>query len=175
MTLEVVVRRPSPTLKRITRRLNGHHSFFDDEYLYQEALFHLWDGYSRRAIDDRADSYILQGCYYHLKNYLRTVHEKALCTSLNDPIGKDGAHLEEEMLSFDTMTPFDYLEGKLEAEGIMNKSHFTGKEQKVLLLLMDGMTVREIGSRLGVSHVMVVKIKSKICKKYMQFRASMSN
>jgi DNA-directed RNA polymerase specialized sigma24 family protein len=67
MTLEVVVRRPSPTLKRITRRLNGHHSFFDDEYLYQEALFHLWDGYSRRAIDDRADSYILQGCYYHLK------------------------------------------------------------------------------------------------------------
>jgi DNA-directed RNA polymerase specialized sigma subunit len=40
---------------------------------------------------------------------------------------------------------------------------------------MDGMTVREIGRRLGISHVMVVKIKSRICKKYMQFRASMSN
>jgi hypothetical protein len=57
------------------------------------------------------------------------VHEKASFLSLSDPIGKDGAHLEE-MLSFDTMAPFDYLEGKLEAEGIMKKATLQGKNKK---------------------------------------------
>ncbi len=41
-TFEHLIRRISPTLKRITHCLNGHHSFFDDKDLYQEALIHLW-------------------------------------------------------------------------------------------------------------------------------------
>jgi RNA polymerase sigma factor (sigma-70 family) len=32
------------------------------------------------------------------------------------------------------------------------------REQEVLRLLMEGLTVREIGDRLGISHVMVVKL-----------------
>ncbi len=171
---ESIVRRLSPTLKKITGRLNGHHPFFDGDDLYQEALIHLWDAYKKKSVSDKTDSYILQGCYYHLKNYLRKVHERTPCVSLNDPVGTDGARLEE-ILSLEALTPFDYLEGKLELEGIMSRSNLAGREKDVALLLMDGMTVREIGRRLRISHVMVVKIKNKIRQKYIQFHRPLSN
>jgi len=174
MTFESIVKKLSPTLKRITRKLNGHHSFFDDDDLYQEALVHLWNDYTRGTVDDKTDSYILQGCYYHLKNYLRTVHERGSCISLSDPVGEEGKALEE-ILSLEGPVFLDDLEGKLLVETIIDKSCLTVREKDVLLLLMDGMTVREIGSRLSISHVMVVKIKSKITEKYAQFGASLSN
>ena len=73
---EVLIKRVSPTLKRITYRLNGHFSFFNDEDLFQEALIHLWEDYQKGKIQDKTDSYILQGCHFHLKNYLRKMKPK---------------------------------------------------------------------------------------------------
>ena len=70
MTFEHLIRRISPTLMRITHRLNGHHSFFDDEDLYQEALIHLWLHYEDGSLSDKTDSYILQGAIF-----LRTIFE----------------------------------------------------------------------------------------------------
>ncbi len=174
MTFEGVVKRVSPTLKRITRKLNGRHSFFDDDDLYQEALVHLWNTYTMGVIEDKTDSYILQGCYYYLKNYLRKVRERVIVVSLNDPAGEDNKLLEE-ILSSEGTSSFDYLEGKLYAEAAIKQSCLSAREQEVLSLLMEGMTVRETGSRLGISHVMVIKIKNKVSEKYMHFHASSSN
>lgn len=174
MTFEGVVKRVSPTLKKIARKLNGHHSFFDDDDLYQEALVHLWNTYTLGTLEDKTDSYILQGCYYYLKNYLRKVREKMIVVSLNDPVGEDNKLLEEIVASEDA-TSFDYLEGKLYAEAAIKQSCLSAREQEVLSLLMEGMTVRETGSRLGMSHVMVIKIKNKISEKYMHFHASSSH
>jgi RNA polymerase sigma factor (sigma-70 family) len=174
MTFESVVKRVSPTLKRITRKLNGHHSFFDDDDLYQEALVHLWNTYTLGAIEDKTDSYILQGCYYYLRNYLRKVRERVVVVSLNDPLGEDDTLLEET-LSSEGVAAFDYLEGKLSAEAVIKQSCLSDREQEVLALLMEGMTVRETGGRLGISHVMVIKIKNRISEKYMHFNASSNN
>src|SRR5512137_2439480 len=127
MTFELIVQRLSPTLKKITRKLNGHHSFFDDDDLYQEALIHLWGTYKKGIIVDKTDSYILQGCYYHLRNYLRTVHDKASFLSLNDPAGEDGRSLEE-MISSSDMTVLTYLESKLQTEAVMGRISFTERE-----------------------------------------------
>lgn len=174
MTFEGVVERVSPTLKRITRKLNGHHSFFDDDDLYQEALLHLWNTYAAGTIEDKTDSYILQGCYYYLKNYLRKVRESAIVVSLNDLPGEDNM-LPGEMLPSEGTMSFEYLESKLHTEAAIKKSCLNVREGEILSLLMEGSTVREIGSRLGISHVMVIKIKNRIVEKYMQVHALSSN
>ncbi|MCX5704439.1 MAG: hypothetical protein NT066_08150 [Candidatus Omnitrophica bacterium] len=82
MSFEILLKRISPTLKRIAYRLNGHFSFFNDEDLYQEALIHLWLDFKEGKLSDKTDSYILQGCYFYLKNYIRKNYDKANLISL---------------------------------------------------------------------------------------------
>ena len=77
MSFDVLMKRISPTLQRITQKLNGHFTFMDHEDLFQEALLHLWTDFQNGSLSDKTDSYVLQGCYYHLKNYIRKVQDSA--------------------------------------------------------------------------------------------------
>lgn len=173
MSFESLVARISPTLKRITHRLNGHHSFFDDDDLFQEALIHLWVRYNDGTLADKTDSYILQGCYFHLRNYLRKVQEKATVLSLNTGAGDDGFSLED-LVAMDGTISFDNLESRLDVEAGEEK-YFTDREKMVLSLMLEGMSMREIGARVGVSHVMVLKIRNRIKDKYIQFSGESMN
>ena len=173
MSFEMLVRKISPTLKRITRKLNGHYSFFNDEDLYQEALTHLWIDYKKGILDNKTDSYILQGCYFYLKNYLRKVHENAIFLSLNSPVGEDGMMLEE-ILSLEDTGFFDFLESKLQVEAAGEKC-LTNREKEILSFFLEGMSMREIGHKLGISHVMVLKIRNKIKDKYVRFNKETHN
>jgi RNA polymerase sigma factor (sigma-70 family) len=167
MSFEVLTKRISPTLKRITHKLNGYHAFFDDEDLYQEALTRLWVDFGEGSLGDKTDSYILQGCYYHLKNYIRKAQDNVTILSLTAPIGEDGRTIEES-LSSDETSLFDYLDGKLQLE-MAEQKYLTEREKEVLSCLMDGMSMREVGSKLGISHVMVLKIRNRIKEKYGKF------
>jgi len=169
MKFEFMVDRLSPVLKRITKRLNGHHSYFDEEDLYQEALTHLWSAYGEGSIEDKTDSYILQGCYYHLKNHLRKVRERLVFVSLNEPAGEDGIPWEDVIASEESSS-LVLLEGKLEFQAVSGACS-SERDLRVVRLLMDGMSVREIGSQLGISHVMVIKIKGRIREKYLKLTA----
>jgi RNA polymerase sigma factor (sigma-70 family) len=173
MAFENLMARISPTLKRITHKLNGHHSFFNDEDLFQEALIHLWVHYKAGSLSDKTDSYILQGCYFHLKNYLRKVQEKAVVLSLNTETGEDGAKIEE-LLAADGADAFAYLESRMEVEARENK-YLADREKTILSLLLEGLSMREIGAKLGISHVMVLKIKNKIKDKYVRFNEEAMN
>ncbi len=173
MDFEGVVRRLSPTLKRITKKLNGHHSFFDDDDLYQEALFHLWIAHNKGSIAGKTDSYILQGCYYHLKNHLRKVRDHGVSLSLQNPVGEDGTCLEDLLVSENIKT-LDYIEGKMEVESLEEKC-LSWREREVLSCFLEGMSMREIGGRLGISHVMVLKIKNRIRDKYIEFHQHTAN
>ncbi len=170
-TFEGLVKRVSPTLKRITYRLNGHFSFFNDEDLFQEALIHLWEDFRRGKLQDKTDSYILQGCHFHLKNYLRKVRPKMKLVSLELLINNDdGRSLEESLLlkREDSQNVIDYLNNKLLVEAIRNNG-FTKREKDILSFYAKGLTTRAIGERLGVSHVRVIKLMRRIkdkCKKY---------
>lgn len=171
MSFEELVKRVSPTLKRITYKLNGHFSFFNDEDLYQEALVHLWQDFQRGLLNDKADSYILQGCYFHLKNYLRKVKTKAKLVSMETIIYGEDSSLEETSLLEDENAKcyFDYLNDKLLVETIHNNG-LTTREKDILSLCSRGLTVREIGQKLGISHVRVVKLMHRIrnkSKKYL--------
>lgn len=148
MSFEEIVKKLSPTLKRITCKLNGQHCFFDEEDLYQEALIHLWNNFKQGRLNHKTDSYILQGCFFHLKNYLRKVRLKAALVNLDDLADNQK---EPQALSEDLDTP-------MVIEAILNNG-LSKREKEIFSFSLEGLTVREIGSRLGISHVRVVKLK----------------
>lgn len=157
---EDIVKKLSPTLRRITYKLNGHFSFFDDDDLYQEALAHLWILFRKDGLSDKTDSFILQGCFYHLKNYIRKTMNRAELISLNGNIGEDGVTLEE-VFAVEDSRPQDNLETRLLEDEVLSNG-LTERERKIVLLSLEGFTVREIGQKLGISHVRVVKLKKRI-------------
>jgi RNA polymerase sigma factor (sigma-70 family) len=164
MSYEILVQRISPTIKRIASKLDGRFSFIDDADLYQEALVHLWIHYGEGKLADKTDSYILQGCYFHLKNVIRKIHDNDTIISLSTVNVEDGTALAE-ILSPKDVSSFEHIEGRMHVEAI-EASGMTEREKDVLESCMEGMTTREIGKRMGISHVAVVKIRNKIKMKY---------
>jgi len=165
-----MVKRLTPKLKGITHRLNGRFTFFNENDLYQEAMVHLWIDYKDGKLTEKTDSYILQGCYFYLKNYIRKTHNKASLISLENMVNKEG-----EMFDLDDIFPLEHPESTFELINSrmiiekINNNVLTEKEKSVFCLALEGLTTREIGARLGISHVRVVKLKGKIrdkCRKY---------
>jgi RNA polymerase sigma factor (sigma-70 family) len=172
MHFEELVKKISPKLKGIVWRLSGRglNSCSDD--LYQEAMVHLWGQFQQGALADKTDSYILQGCYFYLKNYLRTHRRKAVLVSLEEAVyGDEGCRL-----SLDDIIP---QQGGCSVRDIantdsiieqINNNGLTSREKDVFNLALTGLTIREIGAQLGISHVRVVKLQKKIrekCKKHL--------
>ncbi len=168
MDFETIVKKLSPKLKGIARRLNGHFSFFDDDDLFQEALGHLWVCFQQGKLDNKTDSYILQGCFFYLKNYLRKIIDKAKMISLDGLTDEDGTRLEK-YFACENRAFRDDIDTSLLMQAA-KRDGLTEREQLVLTLLLDGFTVRDIGKKLGTSHVMVIKLKKNIKKKYMIFK-----
>ncbi|MEI6862893.1 MAG: sigma-70 family RNA polymerase sigma factor [Candidatus Omnitrophota bacterium] len=159
---EDLIRKFSPTLRGITHKLNGHFTFFDEDDLFQEALEHLWIYYNQNKLGDKTDSYVLQGCYFHLKNYIRKTMDKAKLISLQK-LTEDGDSTLESFIGYEDRRIEDNLENVSISESEAVK-RMNCRERAVLKLSMNGMTVREIGKKLGISHVMVVKIRKNMRK-----------
>ncbi len=161
---EAILKRITPTLRSISRKLDSFSSSIDDEDLCQEALLHLWLRFCEGGLDEKTDSYLLQGCYFHLRNHIRKTQDRATLLSLSMIIDDEGSELQE-VLSMNETDLLDEVEGNLQAEAVQ-ASGMTERERHVLCLSMEGMTTREIGRLLGVSHVAVVKTKGRIKKRY---------
>lgn len=158
--------------KKIAERLKGliykihiASSFVDRDDLYQEAICHLWLRFKRGELEDKNESYILKSCYFHLKNFQRTHLEKF---NLINP-AKESEDENEAMDPLEFISEerdnFNYLNAKILVSDIQNNG-LTKRERAVFNLLFEGLTVREIGIRLGISHVRVIKIESHIKGKY---------
>ena len=167
MCFEELVKKISPKLKGIIWRLSGRGLFSSSEDLYQEAMVHLWGQFQQGDLADKTDSYILQGCYFYLKNYLRKNRRKAVFVSLDEALYDD----EGCSLNFDDIIPQqdccsarDTAHTNFIIEQI-NNNGLTPREKEVFNLVLTGLTMREIGVRLGISHVRVVKLQKKIREK----------
>lgn len=168
MTYEGLLKRISPKLRGITHRLNSRFTYFNAEDLYQEALLHLWQLFKTGKLADKTDSYILQGCYFYLKNYLRKVRVKVNMVSIETLVNGEDFDLGQVISREDSVSYFDYLDNKFLAE-IIQSNGLTEREKDVLSLCAEGFTTREIGGKLDISHVRVVKLMAKIkdkCRKY---------
>ncbi|MFA5410808.1 MAG: sigma-70 family RNA polymerase sigma factor [Candidatus Omnitrophota bacterium] len=168
MRFEELVKKISPKLKAIAHKLNGRFAYLGEEDLCQEALAHLWLDFQQGKLDDKTESYILQGCYFHLKNYLRKAGDKASLFSFEFMLNEEGEALDlQNILPLESAEP-DY-HSRFLIEQIRNDG-LTKREKEVFEFSLEGLTTREIGLRLGISHVRVVKLKKKVkekCKKYL--------
>ena len=162
MTFEELVERISPKLKGIVYKIHG--ASFSEEDLYQEAVLQLWVEYNEGRLSDKTDSYILQSCYFYLKNYMRKIHDKTSSMSVNMPIDEGGTQLQD-VLSSHQEAP---VEEDADIDSLMEDVFYnklSRKEKEIVFFYLQGWTTREIAERLGVSHVTVVKLEGKIREK----------
>lgn len=160
-----LLKRLSPKIRAIAYNLKGHFISFNDQDLYQEAVIHLWQEYKDDKLQDKTDSYMLQGCYFYLKNFIRKNRPKAGLISIEENLGQEENTFEQVFLrDEDTLYVRDYLDDKLIAQTIRSNG-LTSAELEVISYYAQGLTTREIGQRLGVSHVSIIKMTNKIREK----------
>ena len=172
MNFEVFLNTMAPKLRQIALKFRRSVRFADEEDLLSEMTSFLWENWKRHVFADKTESYILQSCYFHLRNYLRTAREKRGMVSIDEDgesalqsrEGDDDSFSLKEMLPDRSTDVSSISEGNALYEKIMNNG-FKPVEKEIVRLLCDGFTVREIGRRLAISHAMVVKYKKNISDK----------
>jgi len=163
VSFEELYRKLLPTIKRIAYKLNGHYRYFNHDDLAQEAVVHLWSNFVKGNLSDKTDSYILQGCYFHLKNYIRKVNERSNIISIDAALSVNEEATVEDVLGKNWACDDcrDSLHNRLLAESIQNNG-FSPRERMLLTYFSQGMTTRDIGKQMGISHVSVIKLIRKI-------------
>ena len=165
MEYQTIIEAIAGKLKAITHKIGSRSPVFNAEDLYQEACLFLWEGCLVDKWQDKNESYILQACYFFLKNYVRKALKGVDKASVSLNEVRDAADGEE------TVT----LEGLLRAQApdcrCLADAHILAaklggildsRERTIFNLRAEGATVRQIGRRLGISHVMVIKIERRI-------------
>jgi RNA polymerase sigma factor (sigma-70 family) len=160
---ETLYDRICPALKKMARYYNGHGFFIDGDDLYQEMCMHLWGNYKAGMPNGINEPYVIKGCEFHIRNYIRKHRSKASFTSLQEPIGDSGDTLQDVLP--DRKEPIDVLAQRDIFLDEIRNNGLSGMEKKVLMLLLEGYTCREAGKALGISHVMILKYKQRIIKK----------
>lgn len=163
MSFEELNQKLSPTIKRIAYRLNGCYRSFNHDDLYQEATIHLWSNFLQGKLSDKTDSYILQGCYFHLKNYIRKVNERSNILSMDAALNMDENATVGDVLgeSWACQDCREDLHNRFLSQSILNNG-LNSREKRLLEYLSLGLTTRDIGKRMGVSHVSIVKMLQKV-------------
>lgn len=170
MAFEELLERISPKLKGITYKIHGSFHPFSEEDLYQEAVLQLWVDYNNGKLSDKTDSYVLQGCYFYLKNYMRTARDKTTLISMNMP-DEEGHQLEDVLSSAEGCPTGEDSDMDTLMEEVF-KNELSHKEKEIVFFYLQGWTTREIGERLGISHVSIVKFEEKIREKCKRLKNS---
>ncbi|MCK4852452.1 MAG: sigma-70 family RNA polymerase sigma factor [Candidatus Omnitrophica bacterium] len=165
MEYENLVDRLSPKIKAISRKVNRRYSYCDENDFYQEAILHLWMQFQQGGLREKTDSYILQGCYYFLKNYIRKLCKSVdnNSVSIYSVIDENGLTIEDTIASGAYIAETESVEIYLLLDE--SEERFTEREKNIFYYQLEGFTTREIGEKIGVSHVMVVKTGSRIRQK----------
>lgn len=172
MNFEVVLHTIAPRLRQIACKYRTAGACMDENDLFAEMTSYLWERWACGDIRGKTESYIVQSCYFHLRNYLRTTREAACRVSMDERArgagriddGDDGAPCLGDMLPDGERDLPAITEGNALYDKIMSNG-FLKIEKEIVRLLCDGYNIREIGRMLNISHVMVVKHKKHIAQK----------
>lgn len=147
------------SVARMVRRITSHLALRDD--LMQEALIHLWLTESRRP--GQTLSWYLQSCKYHLLHYLSLGRSLDSAKRRFNQWPNDGEEDSDQKLS-EIESSGDTVLTVVIARDIISMlaPHLTLVQRTVLYCFADGLGPREIGKRLGISHTMVIKHRTRI-------------
>lgn len=154
----------SSGIKAIAHKHRPQSGFIDESDLVQEALVSLWLKWKEGKLSNKNKSYILKGCYFEMKNFLRKSLDSVTPVSLNTAIDEEGTPLEEVIPD----ERLDNSENNVEAHNLIDEIRNDGltiREKEVFEYFLKGFNVRQIGEKLGISHVRVVKIEKNIWQK----------
>jgi len=155
--------RISPRLKKIANFYGRRGCSFDRDDLYQEMASHLWNNFKDGVPVEFNDTYIIKGCEFHILNYMRKEREKIHKVSMEEPVNDSGDTLGDTLAGgFESLDRI--VDKKMLVDHIMNNG-FSAREKDVFGLLLEGYTVREAGKKLGISHVMVIKLRNRLLAK----------
>lgn len=164
MNFEELLSSLTPRLKQLALKYHSYCSLSDEKDLFNEMVLALWEKWQAGELQGKTESYIVQACYFHLRNYLRNIQDKQRCVSMDDSSDDDALLPLAELVADQSLSMSAYVEGKALYEKIMNNG-LSRREKDVIGYLYDGFTVREIGRLLNISHTMVVKYKQNISRK----------
>ncbi|MDD5687430.1 MAG: sigma-70 family RNA polymerase sigma factor [Elusimicrobia bacterium] len=153
-----------PKLRGIARKFNGYLQFVDEDDLLQEMSIYLLEKWEQDKFKGKTESYLMQGCWFHIKNYLRTVNDKVNIVSIDEPINSDGTTLNE-IIPDNSQLLSEIIAYKIYIK-IVKANGLTKREKEVLVFCLNGYTLREIGNKLKISFVRVARIRKNICKKW---------
>jgi len=132
----------------------------DREDLLQEMYAYLWDEYSNGMPDSINEQYVVNGCRFHLMNFLKKENNKPAMMSMDEPVDENENTLKD-ILPDKGKLPGDCFDSNTLVEYV-RKNGFSDKEKQAFFLLLDGYTAREAAEKMRISHVMVVKYRQKI-------------
>ncbi len=163
MNFKEILKELTPKFISISLQLNKNSNGYDLNDLVQEMSMHLLEKWNKGEIEGYTKSYILQSCWFHIKNYLRKINKKIKTISLDDIV--DGADVCLcEMIEDDSESVYDIVNFKITVDNILSNG-LTKREKEVFLLTLEGHTLREMGEILDISFVRVLKIENNIKKK----------
>lgn len=150
-------------LKQVSRGFKNRPVYIGEEDLVQEMLCHLCEKRAQGELQDKPDSYILRSCWFYGKNYLRKVQETGISRSLDEPVDGQGTLLKE-VISDGCLSSANHEKEMASLYRLMEET-LSDREKEVIQHTLQGLTTREVGKILGISHVMVVKLYRGICRK----------
>ena len=163
MDFRILLEKITPSLRYIARK-HLLYGFYSEEDLYQEMCIFLWQNYANGLPIGINEAYVIKGCEFHIQNFLRKGRPKAKISSLDMLISPQGQTLGDILEDKKANRKSD-IENRLTVDQLKNIG-LTNKEQTVVSYLLKGYTVREIAKQMGCSHVMVIKYKKGITKKW---------
>ena len=164
MIFEALIKRIAPKLKGIVYKIPKYVNSLDGDDLYEEAVMRLWTDYQAGKLAGKTDSYVLQSCYFYLKNYVRKFQDKLSVVSMNVLLNEEGSELQDILSAEEGASVPDKKDMDTLMSEVFEKD-LSRKEKEIAFFYLQGWTTREIGKRLGLSHVSVMKLEDKIRKK----------
>lgn len=164
MEFKAIYKKFSIPITRLAKKSRSYSNFIDEKDIAQEMIIHLWEEWRSGRFKNKTDSYVLNNLWFYSQNYLRKKKEKVVLVSLYEPVGRKGTPLENIILD-NSPSFIEVLENKIFIQKIKNNG-LTKREEEVFSLRLEGYRLREIGERLGISHVRVFKIQESIRKKW---------
>jgi len=163
MDFEEVFKNLAPSIRQIARGFGNLPPHLDADDLAMEMFYHLWGMWKRGEVEGNTKSFLLQGCKFHALNYLRKEWENKELISLKESLNGESLFLEE-IIPDNAPLFVESVEVETAIEKVKNDG-LTARERQVFELCLKEYTTREIGQKLGISHVRVVKIMQQVREK----------